>query len=69
MNHKESINAPGKPEAAGQIVKFVSPQGATLVDVAEMNKYGQLVWVAMAVNDPRYIDVVNGYPSLAAFNQ
>ena len=50
----EAINADGKPDYEGQIVKFTSPFGAILFDVAERNKYGTLVWSALPVDHPLY---------------
>lgn len=54
MKHIESVNAQGRPTARGQVIKFTSPQGAAMIDCAEHDRYGNLVWVAMREDDPRY---------------
>ncbi|WP_455233126.1 hypothetical protein [Geopseudomonas aromaticivorans] len=56
MKHRESTNAPGRPDYEGQFVLFRSPHDSNtlLLDVAERDHRGKLGWAT--VNDPAKIE-------------
>ena len=47
-NWRGGCNAPGKPEKEGDMIHYHSPfaHNVVLTDIAEVNRYGHLVWVA-----------------------
>lgn len=49
-------NHPGAPEGEGQLGVFKSPysHSSWLVDIAERDSQGELRWVALPFDDPRY---------------
>jgi len=49
-----ALNAAGRPDYEGQMVTFISPSGARCFDVAEKDKHGILIWVALPTDHPLY---------------
>jgi hypothetical protein len=54
-------NYPGSPKHVGQLGAFRSPYSHSniLVDIAEIDRYGHLRWIALSIGDPRYETAVN----------
>ena len=58
----QGTNAPGRPSQEGEVIVFRSPYSSVLlVDRAELNKYGHLVWAAVQHDDPVAIDAIAEY--------
>ena len=52
-----AIKATGRPDYEGQLVNFYLSNGAVCCDVAEKDKHGKLIWVALEGADHRAMRV------------